>query len=118
MHQRIMIRQRVETGVVTEGSLQYQRLRRVDIPFEHQLGLGGYFEAAGHCAGKIDRFSSQESSKEKFIDGGWQPSRAGVDARWISAQTDDHGHALASRCHFPPMAGSDLVPLPVPGERV
>src|SRR5439155_26459924 len=70
----IRVRQRIEAGVIAEGTLQRERLRRIDVPLEHQFRLGGHVQLTGDRAGELNRITTQKAGEEELVDGGRQRS--------------------------------------------
>ena len=113
VYRRIQIGLRVEAGVVAEWPLGDQRFSRIDVPFDHELRLGGHFEVARHGARERDRRAAEESGEEELIHGRRQRRGRGVDRRRVRADRDAHGHRLTPVRHGAPMRRPHFVALPV-----
>ena len=64
---RVLIRHRVEAGVVAEGTFAAQ-LAQFDVAFEHDLGVRRNFEIDGFALHNLDGLAAQESGDHELLD--------------------------------------------------
>jgi hypothetical protein len=91
---RVVVRERVETGVVAEGPFENQRFRRIDVTLENDLASEAP-QVAGDRLREVHRLSPQKSGEQELVDRGRQRRRRRIDAGRVAPEGDDDRHALA-----------------------
>ena len=68
VHLRVEIRLRVKSGVVAKRPFHHQVLGGVDVTLDHELGVGGNLQLAGHRLRQVHRGVSQKPGKQELVD--------------------------------------------------
>ena len=63
----IRLGQRVVAGVVAERPFLAQRLARVNVAFDDEVGVGRHFQVVGLALDQLDGFLAQVTGEEEFI---------------------------------------------------
>ena len=87
----ILVARRVVARVIAERPLVDQRLRRVDVPLEHEVGVGGDLERHRLARHQLHRAPSQEPGEHPLVDAVGQRRGGGVRERGIAAERDGDG---------------------------
>jgi hypothetical protein len=91
MKDRVVASQRIVARVVAERSLEAP-LRRVDVAFEHDLGIGRHLDVDRAAADELDGASAQPAREDDLVHPGRQRRRRRVDHGRVAAEDDGHGH--------------------------
>ena len=59
----IVVRQRIEAGMIAERPFAPERLCRVDIAFDHDIGVGRHLDIDGNALHQLDAFLAQKTGK-------------------------------------------------------
>ena len=114
---RELIGGRVKPGVIAERAFDVV-LVRIDVAFDHDLGIGRRFDGLRHALHELDRLAAQITGQQILVDVGRQRRGGAPHRRRIAAEDDRTGderllfflrHALVFR--------AALVPLPVHHQR-
>ena len=115
---RVRLRQGVVAGVVAERPLVTQRLDRIDVALDDDVGVGWHLEVAGFALDHLHRLAAQIAGEQKLI----QPVRhRGGGAERIdrvAAEEDGHRHPLASLVVATAVARGDFLQLPMHAGRL
>ena len=112
MENGIVIHRRVKTRVITKGPLR-TRLSGLHISLDHEITLGRHLQRLGHAFHEIDRLLTGESGKENLVNAVRERCRSSQSEGRITPEADGDRHLLAALVVALPMAGSDLVDLPM-----
>ena len=108
---RVLVRQRVEAGVVAEGPLGAQ-FAQVDVALEHDLGVGRHFQVRPFRSAPSPpacRAGSRRSSSRP------RPAAAGGWRQYMVAGSDADGHGHSMRRGRPPSAAAGSARRPACG---
>ena len=112
MKHRVVIRLRIQAGVVAKRTLA-TALPRLHIPFEHDVRAGRHFEIDRHARHELDSAPRQKSGEQQFV----EPfgHRRGRAVRQHRLWAESHGdfEPLAEPLRHTVMLRAILVPLPV-----
>ena len=104
---------RVIAGVIAERAFVAQRLARVDVAFDDEVGIGGNFEVVGLALHEFDRFLAEVTGEQEFIEAIGQRRGGGEGEHGIAAEKNRDGHARAGFVVAPAVARADFLKLPV-----
>ena len=113
MEHGIRLRQRVVTGVVSEGTFHPQGFDRIHIPLDDEVGIGRNLEVVGLALDQFDGLFAQIPRQQKFIQAIGQRGCGGEGEHGIATEKDGDGHALTGLVITTAMTRSDLLQLPV-----
>ena len=100
--------------MIAERPLVGHGLGRVDVPLEHEVGIGRHLQIDGLASDRRDGLFSQESGEHPLVDAIGQRGGGRVGHRGIAAER--HGHIDTSKPELarpPQVTGAGLVDLPV-----
>ena len=109
----IRLGQRVIAGVVAERPFVAQRLVRVNVTFDDEVGVGGNFQVVGLALHQFDGFFAEITGEEKFIQAVRQRRGGGEGEHRVAAEENRHGHARAGFVIAPSVPRADFLQLPV-----
>ena len=91
---RVVVGQRVVARVIAEGAFA-ARFALLDVPFDHDLGVGGDLQVDRVAPGQLDRRATQEAGEHELVDprGKGGGRRVGHDR--IRAEGDRHFETVA-----------------------
>ena len=113
MELRVVIRQRIIAGMVSERSFQNVVLVRIHITFNDDIGVGGNLYVPGEALYQLNFFFRKKSGKHVFIDPIRQRRGRTVGISRVATQGYGHRHLFAAFLVFLHMAGADLMPVPM-----
>ncbi len=110
---RIRLGQRVIAGVIAERALVPQRLARIHVAFDDEVGIGRHFQIVGLALDELDRFFPQIAGEQEFIEPIGQRRGGGEGEDRIAAEENRDGHACAGFVIAAAVARADFLQLPV-----
>ena len=110
---RIRLGQCVIAGVIAKRPFVAQRLGRINVTFDDEVGVGGDFEIVRLALHEFDRFLPQITSEEKFIQAVRQRCGGGEGKHRVTADENGDRHALALFVITTAMTRGDFLQLPV-----
>ena len=117
MEAGIFIGQRVKTRMVAERPFHRLRLRRIDIPFDHEIAVGRHINIVGDTLHQFHRAPAQKPCQQVFVHVVRHRSRRSISISRIAAQRYRHGHSPPGTPVTFVMTGSGLVQVPVHARR-
>ena len=87
----IRLGQRVIAGVIAERAFVAQRLGRVNVAFDDEVGVGGDFEVVGLALDQFDGFFAEITGEEKFVEAVGQRRGGGEGEHGIAAEENATG---------------------------
>jgi hypothetical protein len=109
----IRLGQGVIAGVVAERAFVAQRLGRVNVALDDEVGVGRDFEVVGLAFDEFDAFLTEITGEEKFVEAIGQRRGGGEGEHRIAAQENGDGHARAGFIIAAAVARADFLELPV-----
>src|SRR5579872_3677589 len=105
--------------MISEWSFPDEFLRRVYIPFDNEIRIGGdFYLRLGDALDELHLFFTKETGQHVFVYILRQRGRSAVGIGRIAAKGDGNRHFPASLFVFGEMTGADLVFVPMhAGER-
>ncbi len=99
--------------MIAERPFLAQRLLRVNVTFDDEVGVGGNFQVVGLAFDQFDGFLAEITGEQKFVQPVGQRRGGGEGEHGIAAEENADGHARAGFVIAPAMPRADFLQLPV-----
>ena len=100
-------------ATVAKRAFVAERLARVNVAFDDEVGVGGDFEIVGLALDEFDGFLAEITGEEKFVEAVGQRRGCGEREHGIAAEKNGDGHARAGFVVAAAVARADFLELPV-----
>ena len=109
----VKVGQRIVARVVAEGPFLAQRLFRINVSLQHDVGVGRHFQVAGLAPDEFGGFLAEVAGEHELVQAVGQRRRGAEGIDRVASKEHRHRHARAGLVVTPAVPCADLLQLPM-----